>query len=113
MLFISVFDPCTLCMYSMYSKHILYEWTDGADGAISALLFFGAISELLFLSKPNERNFPEILFIWTLARRVRNARNFQEIPFSWTYQFVEAAGICLLQAQPKSKCTDSSRNVVL
>ena len=54
----------------------------------------------------------EILFIWTLARRVRNARNSQEIPVSWTYQFVDAAGICLLQAQPISKCTEFSKNCV-
>ena len=54
----------------------------------------------------------EILFIWTLARRVRNARNSQEIPVSWTYQLVDAAGICLLQAQPISKCTEFSKNCV-
>ena len=75
-----------VCIPGMY---VIYEWTDGTDGAISELLFFGAIS--IFLYKPNERKYSEILFIWTLAKRVRNAR----VPFSWTYQFVDVAGICL------------------
>ena len=116
------FDVCILCMFSMYlihvlyacilcmySRHIVHEWKDGTDEAISELLVFGAISHYFFFSKPNERNSPEIIFIWTLARRERNARNFQEIHFSWTYQFLDAAGTCLLQVQPKSKSTELSR----
>ena len=72
-------DPCILCMYS---KHIVYEWTDGTDGTIPELLLFGSISELLFILSQINVFFPEILFIWTLARRGRNACTFQEIPFS-------------------------------
>ena len=97
-----------LCAPGMY---VVYEWKDGTDGAISELLFFWSHFRC-FLYKPNERKSLEFLFIWTLARRVRNARNSQEIPVSWTYQFVDAAGICLLQAQPISKCTEFSKNCV-
>ena len=33
--------------------------------------------ELLFFSKPNERNSPEFLFIWTLAGQVQGPRPFR------------------------------------
>ena len=118
------FDVCILCMFSMYlihvlyacilcmySRHIVHEWKDGTDEAISNYFFLEPFL-ITFFPKPNERNSPEIMFIWTLARRERNARNFYEIPCIWTYQFVDAAGICFLEAQPKSKCTELSRNFV-
>ena len=120
-LYMYVFYVCILCVYSMYvfyvcmySVHVLYacilcipcmyvvhEWTGRTE----------PFQNYIFL-EPNERNPLEILFIWTLARRVRNARNSQEIPFSWTFQFVDAVGICLLQAQPMSKCTEFPKNCV-
>ena len=40
-----------VCIPGMY---VVYEWTDGTDGAISELLFFGAISIYFFLSQINE-----------------------------------------------------------
>ena len=79
---------CILCMYSVHlayvcipGMYVVYEWT---DGAISELLFFRSHFRITFFYKPNERNSPEILFIWTQARRVRNAYNSQGIPFRWT-----------------------------
>ena len=106
---------CTRYMYSMhvfYVFHACMQSMNGRDGRSHfRVSFFWSHFDLLF-SKPNERNSLEIMFVWTLARRVQNARNSQEIPFSWTFQFVDAARICLLQAQPMSKCTEFLKNCV-
>ena len=79
---------CILCMYSVHlayvcipGMYVVYEWT---DGAISELLFFRSHFRITFFYKPNERNSPEIPFIWTLAGRVRNADNFLQILCIWT-----------------------------
>ena len=89
--FLNILYVCYVCILCMYSVHVVYvcipgmyvvyEWT---DGAISELLFFRSHFRITFFYKPNERNSPEILFIWTQARRVRNAYNSQGIPFRWT-----------------------------
>ena len=59
-------------------------WTDGTDvdGRDGRCHF--RITFFTFFSKPNERNSPEIPFIWTLAGRVRNADNFLQILCIWT-----------------------------
>ena len=90
--------------------YVVHEWT-GRTELFQNYFFLEPFRFTFFLSQVNEKSL-EILFIWTLTRRVRNARNSQEIPFSWTFQFVDAAGICLLQAQPMSKCTEFPKNCV-
>ena len=75
--------------------YVVYEWT---DGAISELLFFGAISELLFfINQMNEilRKFcsfgprPGGCGMHTIRREFHSGGHAI---------FVDAAGICLVQA---------------
>lgn len=86
---------CMLCVYYMFTfilcmylvhvryacmlciRHVWSLWMDGRDGrgrTDHSRFLLGAIPEL-FSSKTNERHAPEIMFIWTLVRRVRNACN--------------------------------------
>ena len=68
---VHVLYACILCIPCMY---VVHEWIGRTE----------PFQNYFFFYKPNERNSPEFLFVWTQARRVRNAYNSQGIPFRWT-----------------------------
>ena len=72
---VHVLYACILCIPCMY---VVHEWT-GRTEPFRFTFLLEPFEPFRFTFFPNERNSVEILFIWTLARRVRNAHNSLEI----------------------------------